>query len=101
MAKQSLGGNRTVFAPAIDWSLFPEKFKKPKWRDRALCVIHYIGVTQTRWRPDEHDNDPYAGWVTMSAETGATICGSRNAWTEVIEALMRLNIVRRGARIRS
>jgi hypothetical protein len=89
-------GNRPVFAPAIDWNQFPEKFQKPKWRDRALCVIHSIGVMQTRWRPDEHDSDPYAGWVTMSAETGAAICGNRQAWTEVIAVLMRLGIVRRG-----
>ncbi len=93
---QPHAATRTIFAPRIDWSLFPEKFQKPKWRDRALCVIHSVGVMQTRWRPDEHDNDPYAGWVTMSAETGATICGSRKAWTEVITVLMRLDVVRRG-----
>jgi hypothetical protein len=96
MAKQALGGNRTIFAPRIDWNQFPEKFqRKVREREKVLCVLFYVLVRMSMRKKDENDDDPYSDWVPLSAVIGSAICVSKASWIEICKILLALGLLRR------
>jgi hypothetical protein len=93
--RQPHAATRTIFAPRIDWSLFPEKFqRKTREREKVLCVLAYVGVRMSMLKKDKHD-DAYADWVPLSAATGAAICVSKASWIEICKILLTLGLLRR------